>query len=119
MGEAIADIAAERARQISSEGWTPDHDDEHEHGEMAMAAAAYAFASGHPLYEEHWNDTPPPWWKWDRKWWKPKDARRNLVRAGALIVAEIERLDRAQHNRSTPPDAAQGSPSTKDEGAKD
>jgi hypothetical protein len=34
-------------------------------------------------------------WPWDRKWWKPKDRRRDLVRAGALILAEIERLDRA------------------------
>ena len=31
---------------------------------------------------------------WDASWWKPKDRRRDLVRAGALIIAEIERLDR-------------------------
>lgn len=98
MGErnsVIDEIAAERARQISEEGWTPEHDDEHGHGEMAMAASCYAFASGHPLYEEHWDTTPPPWWKWDKRWWKPKGARRNLIRAAALIVAEIERLDRS------------------------
>jgi hypothetical protein len=34
------------------------------------------------------------YWPWEDKWWKPKDRRRDLVRAGALIVAEIERLDR-------------------------
>ncbi|MEB3421767.1 hypothetical protein VK682_24660 [Salipiger manganoxidans] len=34
-------------------------------------------------------------WPWDRKWWKPTTPRRDLVKAGALIVAEIERLDRA------------------------
>jgi hypothetical protein len=34
-------------------------------------------------------------WPWSVQWWKPKDRRRDLVRAGALIVAEIERLDRA------------------------
>jgi hypothetical protein len=34
-------------------------------------------------------------WPWSREWWQPKDRRRDLVRAGALIVAEIERLDRA------------------------
>ena len=28
-------------------------------------------------------------------WWKPTDCRRDLVKAGALILAEIERLDRA------------------------
>lgn len=35
-------------------------------------------------------------WPWDREWWKPKDRRRNLVRAAALLIAEIERLDRAE-----------------------
>jgi hypothetical protein len=34
-------------------------------------------------------------WPWDRKWWKPTDRRRDLVKAAALILAEIERLDRA------------------------
>lgn len=38
---------------------------------------------------------PDPFWPWQRKWWKPKDPRRDLVRAGALIIAEIERIDRA------------------------
>lgn len=34
-------------------------------------------------------------WPWDASWWKPRGARRDLVRAAALIIAEIERLDRA------------------------
>jgi hypothetical protein len=34
-------------------------------------------------------------WPWHDDWWKPKDRRRDLIRAAALIVAEIERLDRA------------------------
>jgi hypothetical protein len=34
-------------------------------------------------------------WPWDLKWWKPTTPRRDLVKAAALIVAEIERLDRA------------------------
>ena len=42
---------------------------------------------------------------WDSEWWKPKDRRRDLIRAGALIVAEIERLDRnkgaSAHGNST------------------
>lgn len=37
-----------------------------------------------------------PWgWPWDASWWKPNARRRNLVKAGALILAEIERIDRA------------------------
>ena len=41
------------------------------------------------------NEAYPVGWPWHRQWWKPKNARRDLVRAAALIVAEIERLDRA------------------------
>jgi len=36
---------------------------------------------------------------WAREWWKPKDRRRDLIRAAALIVAEIERLDHALRMR--------------------
>lgn len=79
-------IAAERRRQVESEGWTPEHDDEHDTEEMAFAAACYVTAGeGEP---------PPAIWPWDWKWWKPKGRVRNLIRAGALIVAEIERLQR-------------------------
>ena len=35
-------------------------------------------------------------WPWDRQWWKPKSRRRNLVRAAALLIAAIERIDREQ-----------------------
>lgn len=86
---ALEDIAAERKRQIEVEGWTPHHDDRHASGEMAEAAACYAITAGTgSLF-------PPLQWPWSNDWWKPKDRRRDLVRAGALIVAEIERLDRA------------------------
>jgi hypothetical protein len=88
----LDEIAAERARQIEAEGWTPDHDDTHVHGEMAAAAAAYAAnASGRSDL-----DVSAFLWPWDWAWWKPKDRRRDLIRAAALAVAEIERLDRAE-----------------------
>lgn len=85
----IESIAAERRRQIEVEGWTPEHDDEHDCGEMALAAAAYATECVVARKGHGWQ-----WWPWDRKWWKPRDERSNLVRAGALIAAEIDRLDR-------------------------
>jgi hypothetical protein len=103
MSEAVQDIAAERQRQIESEGWDTGHDDEHEDGQLAMAAACYATSSilaVHKYEEMPFGDGVcggGKWvkiWPWDKKWWKPKDRRRDLVRAGALIVAEIERLDR-------------------------
>ena len=98
----IAEIAAERQRQIEAEGWTPGHDDEHTDGAMAQAAAAYAYATTLPerirryvtgIYSIE-NDGIlstiwPKGWKW-----KPKDPRRDLIRAAALVAAELERLDR-------------------------
>jgi hypothetical protein len=105
---AIEDIAAERRRQEEVEGWTPEHDDRHRLGEMALAAALYATSAcaasriiGSGLMTEervnaiHPSSPPSRDWPWHLSWWKPKDRRRDLVRAGALIVAEIERLDRA------------------------
>lgn len=89
----LDEIAAERARQIESEGWTPEHDDEHDDGALARAAACYAV--GFIPRESTALGALYPLWPWDKKWWKPKSPRRNLVRAAALIVAEIERHDRA------------------------
>lgn len=98
--DVIAEIAAERRRQIEVEGWTPEHDDEHCDGQLAAAAAGYALhASGHCEFtlRIHENGTTlvPRKWPWSWEWWKPKDRRRDLIRSAALIVAEIERLDRA------------------------
>jgi hypothetical protein len=85
----VGEIAAERERQKSVEGWTEAHDDEHADGELARAAACYArFAHYAPAL-------PPIGWPWELSAWKQKGARRDLVRAAALIVAEIERIDRA------------------------
>jgi hypothetical protein len=86
------DVRAERLRQINAEGWTPKRDDEHDNGGMAQAAACYAsHASVGPELRKR--DLPRDW-PWAPKWWKPGDQRRMLVKAGALILAEIERLDR-------------------------
>lgn len=90
---AIIDVTAERFRQIEKEGWTPEHDDAHGNGEMSVAAACYAMMR--PSYHSPLNGLARQIWPWSVEWWKPTDRRRNLVKAGALIVAEIERLDRA------------------------
>ncbi|MDM4570248.1 hypothetical protein [Klebsiella michiganensis] len=88
---AAADVLAERQRQITAEGWTPEHDDEYEHGELADAAGCYALSS--ELFD--CAGEPPRPWPWPDEWWKPGNRRRDLVKAGALILAEIERIDRA------------------------
>jgi len=95
---ALEDIATERRRQIEGEGWTIEHDDQHDAGQMAGAAACYALSS-----IMHWAAQPAikTLWPWSQAWWKPKSRRSDLVRAAALLVAEIERIDRAER-RSTP-----------------
>ncbi len=102
----IDEIAAERERQKSVEDWTPEHDDTHKDGQMARAAACYSWAGSlsdmtrkcmsHGQYNGSWSEAiiHRRLWPWDAQWWKPKDKRRDLIRAAALIVAEIERLDR-------------------------
>lgn len=95
-------IAEERQRQIEVEGWTPEHDDTHVKGEIANAAAVYAID---PMGGDASNivDTL---WPWGREWLKischentsdnPKGRIRDLQKAGALIAAEIDRLQRVQ-----------------------
>ncbi|WP_336724643.1 hypothetical protein [Achromobacter ruhlandii] len=89
---AARDVLAERQRQVSAEGWTPEQDDRYTHGDMASAAACYANQSRYHFPEP---GKPGPTWPWAAEWWKPSTYRRNLEKAGALILAEIERLDRA------------------------
>lgn len=91
---ALKDIETERLRQIASEGWTEEHDDEHSDGEIALAAGCYAFATVYP-YHYWFSDCAAKYWPWSRDWWKPAGGKRRcLIKAAALIVAEIERLDR-------------------------
>lgn len=83
-------IAIERQRQIEKEQWSAAHDDDHTDSELAAAGAAYA------LYAQAGAGShPAPCWPWHAEWWKPTDDPvRNLVKAGALIAAEIDRLQR-------------------------
>lgn len=95
--QAFADVAAERTRQREKLGWTPEHDDGHDRDNaLARAAVCYALAGtggNGPFWITHLQ-TPQQVWPHDWEW-KPKDRRTNLVRAAALLVAEIERFDRA------------------------
>lgn len=86
-------IAEERQRQITAEGYTAAHDDEHVCGELIDAGLSHihgAINYGHPAMQR-----PPLAWPWDKNQWKPNTDRiRNLVKAGALLAAEIDRLQR-------------------------
>lgn len=85
-------IAQERRRQIDKEGFSATHDDRHEHGELVLAAIAYAEADEVDLGSIF--TAAFSFWPWDACWWKPRDRISNLIRAGALIAAEIDRLQR-------------------------
>ena len=102
LSKATLDVIAERDRQHNEEKFTPEWDDRYVGFELVKAAVCYAQAAS-------WKETtrranrarayPPGGWPWADHWWKPAavdDRRRDLVKAGALILAEIERLDRAE-----------------------
>lgn len=107
-------ITDERARQVALEGWSFAHDDTHDLGEMAAAAAVYAMpgSDGRPCFCNSSRSEPssvcplhssatwaPKAWPWSAHWFKPgPDRIRTLVKAGALIAAEIDRLQRRATN---------------------
>lgn len=91
MVPALLDIAAERRRQVAVEGFGPEHDDSHTDRQMAGAAAAY-LVNSLPYRNRGW--IRRLLWQWDEAWFKPSTYRRDLIKAAALIVAEIERVDR-------------------------
>ena len=88
MGLGINLIEAERDRQQYMEGWSEEHDDKHVNNELALAAACYAVPD--VFSQGYW---PPTW---DLSWHKSTTRIRDLVKAGALIAAEIDRLQRIE-----------------------
>lgn len=117
---AASDVLAERRRQLETEGWTSEHDDTHDNGEMARAAGVYSLIAGADATNyrnardgyslgDYLQAIMDHYWPWDRSWFKATNRRRDLVKAGALILAEIERLDRlaAAVDRPTVGDFAQ------------
>lgn len=98
-------IAMERQRQIKQEGWSAEHDDSHTFGELSQAAHAYAEVASAQTRGASADEFPAYMmvaegdWPFDEKCWKPSsDPVRNLVKAGALIAAEIDRLLRRKHS---------------------
>jgi hypothetical protein len=102
-------IAAERVRQVEQEGWTPRHDAEHAGEGLALAACCYAVPPQMRKYKTALADgygdergdryrAVPTLWPWHPDYWKPcaDDRVRELVKAGALIAAEIDRLQAAR-----------------------
>jgi hypothetical protein len=91
-------VIAERYRQVETEGFSADHDDEHDRGEIGIAAMVYARLASQPLDQKG----PEVANGWGYPWvldcaWKPSSVKRDLVKAGALYIAEMDRLLRCLH----------------------
>lgn len=99
---AACDVLAERARQIEAESYTPERNDQYTSGQLADAASTYAW------WARSWNlpyaesTQAPTMWPWAAETWKPQPQRQMLIKAGALILAEIERLDRQKAREVSP-----------------
>lgn len=89
----IAMIAEERARQVAVEGYTPEHDARHDGTQLARAAACYALhAAGVRQISIYPVGSSWPW-PWPAADFKPGSGPLDsLVKAGALIAAEIDRI---------------------------
>ena len=106
MEQAAKLVAEERQRQVAVEGFDAAHDDQWVNGELASGAQAYleiAVAQA----DQYYTTSPGPGQiegvkfglpncfpvdVWSEYWWKPgPDRLRNLIKAAALLQAEIER----------------------------
>jgi hypothetical protein len=100
----INDVGAERLRQIEEEGFSSEKDDQYEPGTLAVAGACYGV---HAAFMR--NKGPeglvlegvPEWWPWESSWWKPSEnLRQNLVKGAALLIAEIDKIDREEAQKN-------------------
>lgn len=83
-------IVVERWRQITVEGWGSEHDAQLDQGELIAGAVAYALNAYGQIEAERW-------WPFNPERFKPSDPTvagriRDLVKAGAMIASEIDRL---------------------------
>ncbi|ENG1126331.1 ead/Ea22-like family protein [Salmonella enterica subsp. enterica serovar Newport] len=94
---AIIDVIAERQRQITGEGFTPEQDDEYDRDELISAAISYIrlatiWKDKDP--DSYRKSSAPMSWPWSPEWWKPTNPRRDMIKGIALLLAEAERQDR-------------------------
>jgi hypothetical protein len=88
-------VADERQRQIEVEGYTAHHDIQHASDELSLAGVCYALPLPYRKLRLGDENAELAWalWPFERIAWRPTDDRvRDLIKAGALIVAEIDRL---------------------------
>lgn len=105
--KAVLDVLNERARQIGQENYSAEHDDQYQNNELLRAGVGYAehvvargwvYSDANP--EKYQSEEESEFWPWPSESWKPKNPRADLVRAAALLIAEIERIDRASEGNA-------------------
>ena len=91
VGEIAGELIKERIRQVDEEGFTSQDDDGRQDGSLSLGAAAYCVIGTvkNQMARLLWSSG-----LFDPKMFKPAGRRRNLVKAGAMILAEIESIDR-------------------------
>ena len=106
MSIAAIDVIKERQRQVVEEKFSAEHDDKYFNEELSTAAACYALTDEardcmvsveNLCLKQYEKGLLKEFiWPFKKEWWKPSpdNRRRELIKAAALIVAEIERLDR-------------------------
>ncbi|MBU0643673.1 MAG: hypothetical protein KJ731_21165 [Alphaproteobacteria bacterium] len=103
---AAHDALAERKRQIEVEGFSEGRDDKYVDGELASAALCYVMSAAHALTPQNSDkiEELPEWWpvSWDEAFFKPTTARRDMIKAIALLLAQIESLDRLAETEVQP-----------------
>jgi hypothetical protein len=86
---ALQMVIQERRRQIVTEGFDAEHDDTHTNSELARAAVCYAIPT---------NFYPAGGlWPFETDCFKPTEDKKDIVRAIALLLAELERILRAEN----------------------
>ncbi len=93
--QALTSVAEERHRQVERHGFDQSRDDNYQRDELLRAAETYLAAGTMERITAAAVVRLASRWPWHQSTLKLADRRRNLVKAAALIVAEIERMDRA------------------------
>ena len=88
LGSGAEEIFQERARQLAKFRDQNVKDDTLENGELIEAAICY-------LRPDAVKFNPPARWPLGPSGWNPRSKRENLVRAGAFIAAELDRMERS------------------------
>lgn len=97
--QSFKDVLQERIRQITEECHTEERDDQYVEGELAQAGACYAMPSKTRRWLVGQGFSLWPFSSASCK--ASENTRRDLIKAAALIIAEIDRLDRAAKKTGT------------------